>query len=171
MRTARIMRPAFTLLEMMISITILSVIMIFLYASVNTLQDSNRFYGKKVESMVTRQQLMETLYLDFSLLASETYEIVDESKAFHSVLLQTKHSNHHRFMPYVAYIVNDDVLYRLESLDPITLPLNADLDVHVDVLAKVKSFLVYKTATHSLIYLKDMQDRVELLKVRILDEK
>ena len=171
MRALRSAKPAFTLIEMMISISILSVIMIFLYGSLNSLQKSNAFYGRELEEMASRHQLIKTLYLDFSLLQPEGYEIIDESKAFHSVLMQTSHSHHQRFMPYVAYIVKEKILYRLESLDPITFPLNADADLHVDVLARVEEFLVYKNPTHTLIYLKDSHNEVELLKVRTLNEK
>lgn len=167
----RPLKSAFTLMEMMISITILSVIMVFLYGSLNTLQTSNTFYGKKLESMVSRQELIKTLYLDFSLLQPESYSIIDESKEFHSVLMQTNHSNHRRFMPYVAYIEKEHMLYRLESLSPITLPIATDSDIQVDLLAKVNAFRVYKTPTHSLIYIKDEHDEIELLKVRILNEQ
>ena len=53
-------RRAFTLIEMMIAITLFSVVMIFLYQSVASLGKSNRFYGEKLEAITTEQFLLKT---------------------------------------------------------------------------------------------------------------
>ena len=43
------MRKAFTLIELMISVSILSIMMIFLYKSYASVNMSNKFYEKEVE--------------------------------------------------------------------------------------------------------------------------
>jgi len=163
-------RTAFTLMEMMISIAILSVMMVFLYGSLSSLQKSNIFYGEKLHSIEDNLEISKTLFLDFSLLITSTYEIIDVSKQFDSVIFQSTHSNHHRFMPYIAYIEREGHLYRLESFEKIILPLASDKDMNVDDLGAISSFKVYKNSSHTLIYLKDKKDALTLLKVRILNE-
>jgi prepilin-type N-terminal cleavage/methylation domain-containing protein len=50
-------RHAFTLIEMMIAITLFSVVMIFLYQSMATLDKSNRFYSDKLQEISTEQSV------------------------------------------------------------------------------------------------------------------
>jgi prepilin-type N-terminal cleavage/methylation domain-containing protein len=108
-------RRAFTLIEMMIAITLFSVVMIFLYQSVASLGKSNRFYGDKLEVITTEQLLLKTLYLDLALSVPNTDQIVSINKNEDIVLMQTSHIIHTHVMPYVAYFIKDKHLYRIES--------------------------------------------------------
>ena len=82
-------RHAFTLIEMMIAITLFSVVMIFLYQSMASLDKSNRFYGDKLQSISTEQSLFKTLYLDLALSESNVGEIININKNEDIVLMQT----------------------------------------------------------------------------------
>ncbi|MDF1883046.1 prepilin-type N-terminal cleavage/methylation domain-containing protein [Sulfurimonas sp. SAG-AH-194-C21] len=145
------MRKAFTLIELIISIVILTIIMIFLYKSYAAINKSNILLSNEVQKISQVELLKEVIFKDFSVaISSETntsiVTILNQSKREDVVFLQTSNSIHKRINPYVAYVVNDKRLYRLESLKPFReYPLVLDSEFVVDELGKVKSFRVYKS--------------------------
>ena len=58
-------KKAFTLLEVLISITIFSIIIIFLYQSLEITQKSNNFYSDKLELKQDDNSLKKMFFLDF----------------------------------------------------------------------------------------------------------
>ncbi len=169
------MRKAFTLIELLISIVILSIIMLFLYKSYSQLNMSNKIYTKKVQEIKKSERIKEILYLDFAVSKYGSVTILNQEKNEDVVFLQTTHSIHKRFNPYVAYIVKEKKLYRLESLKPFKeYPLVSDSEFVSDFLGEVKSFRVYapKDATKR-VYLVhiDFKDENEvLLKIKAFNE-
>jgi len=169
------MRKAFTLIELMISIAILSIIMIFLYKSYAELNLSNKIYTKKLEEIKKIELIKKVIYLDFSLSKYKDVNITHQDKIEDTVFFQTTHSIHNRINPYVAYIVKDKKLYRLESLKPIVeYPLVADSEFISDFLGEVKSFRVYSaTDPTKAKYLVEIDFEIEndiLLKIKPLNE-
>ena len=73
------MRKAFTLIELLISITILSIMMLFLYKSYASLNHSNSFYKKEVQQIKDQQLLKKVLFLDFSLVLGQSATILNEN--------------------------------------------------------------------------------------------
>ena len=152
------MKKAFTLIELLISIVILSILVLFLYQSYASLNRSNDTLAQQREKITKEELLRKTLYLDFSVAFVPTIKILHQSKTKDVVFLQSPHSVHDRINPYIAYIVKDKTLYRLESLKPFKkYPLTSDSDFVVDTLGKVKIFRVYKS--------KDKKNEVYLLHV------
>ena len=74
------MRKAFTLIELVISISILSIIMIFLYKSYASLNTSNRFYKKEVSQIKSQQLKKRVLFLDFTLAVDKSVKILNQDK-------------------------------------------------------------------------------------------
>lgn len=139
------MRKGFTLIEMMISITILSIMMIFLYESYASINRSNRFYKKETTKLVESSELKKIFYLDLSLAHYKSIQILNQEKDEDVVFFQTSHSLHQRINPYVAYIKKDSKLYRLESLKPFKeYPLGVDDDYVVDELGDIDLLRLYK---------------------------
>lgn len=161
-------RHAFTLIEMMIAITLFSVVMIFLYQSMASLDKSNRFYGDKLQSISTEQSLFKTLYLDLALSESNVGEIININKNEDIVLMQTRHVVHTHVMPYVAYLVKKNHLYRVESSAKLSYPFESNLNVLIDDFGEVKKFRLYKNSTHFLLHL-NFDGQESLLKIRHLD--
>ncbi len=149
------MRKAFTLIELLISITILSIMMLFLYKSYASLNLSNKFYKNELSQIKDEQLIKKVVFLDFSLALSHSTTILNQDKKEDAVLMQSSNSLHKMYNPYIAYIVNNSKLYRLESFKKLTYPLNAGSDFSVDFLGEVNSFRIYKsnedntTATHN----------------------
>ena len=168
------MKKAFTLIEMLISITILSIMMIFLYKSYALLNISNSFYKKELRSIKNLQLKKKVIFLDFSLALQGKTKILNQETIEDVVFMQSSNSVHKRFNPYIAYIVKDSKLYRLESLYEFKeYPLSFDNEFIVDYLGEVNSFRVYKskdsTKESYLIHVEFKEDEEVLLKVKVLE--
>ena len=162
-------RNAFTLIEMMISITLFSVIMIFLYQSMATIDKSNRFYGDKLERIETEEALIKTLFLDLSLSLSNSGEIQGINKNEDMLFLQTSHVLHTHVMPYVVYFVKEKHLYRVESATKLSYPFESNINALIDDFGPIEKFRLYKNSTHFLLHLKTKGSEETLLKIRHLN--
>ena len=140
-------RRGFTLIEVMISISILSIMMIFLYQSYASLNRSNSFYKNEVKSIVDRDIVKKIIYLDLTLALHNSVKILNQEKDEDVLFFQSSHSLHKNFNPYIAYIKKDSKLYRLESLKLFKeYPLGVDSEFSVDFLGVIDSFRVYKSS-------------------------
>lgn len=138
------MRKAFTLVELMVSIAILSIIILFLYKSYAELTLQNKHYTKAIEKIRHYQKLKKLLYLDILLSKEATVRIEKEDAKIDFVFFQTKNSVFDRINPYVAYIVKEQKLYRVESLTPLTMPLSTEQrDLDIMLLGEVKHLRLY----------------------------
>ncbi len=169
------MRKAFTLIELMISISILSIMMIFLYKSYASVNMSNKFYKKKVELIKSQQLKKKIIFLDFSLASAKSTAIINQDKNEDSIFLQSSNSMHKLYNPYVTYIVKDSKLYRLESLKAFFQhELSQGVEFSAECFGEVNSFRVYKSSEKKkeiyLIHIDFKDDENILLKVKVLNE-
>ncbi len=172
----RSVRSAFTLIELMVSISILSIMMIFLYQSYSAINSSNKNLKHEIRGITGAQKLKKVIYLDFSLALHKSVKILNQDAKEDVVFFQSSNSMHQRYEPYIAYIVKEDKLYRLESLKEFKeYPLSMDSEFDVDYLGEVDSFRVYKSSNDKKeLYLlhaefKNFEDI--LLKIKVLNEK
>ena len=168
-------RAAFTLIEMMIAITILSIMMLFLYKSYANLNISNTNLKQETSRVLKIQEIKKVIYLDFLTALYHSTTIINREKNEDFVVLQTSHSIHQRFNPYITYMVKNKNLYRLESLKRFTeYELVSDSEFDIDYIGKVNSFRLYKSKEQDkemyLVHIdfKDM-DNI-LLKIKLLNE-
>jgi len=162
-------RSAFTLIEMMIAISLFSVVMIFLYQAMATIDKSNVFYTNKLQEIDTEQELYKTIYLDLTLSQPNTVEINDISKEVDMLFMQTSHVIHTHVMPYIVYFVKDKHLYRVESANRLTYPFESNINVLIDDYGLIKKFRVYKNSTHFLVQININGKDDNLMKVRHLN--
>lgn len=167
------MRKAFTLIELMVSISILSIIMIFLYKSYASLNQSNGFYKKEASFIKSEQLKKRVLFLDFSLALGNSVKIINQDTKEDIVFLQSSNSIHKRYNPYIAYIFKDSKLYRLESLREFKdYPLSADAEFSVEYFGEADSFRVYKSNNKDkelfLVHIDFKEDEDILLKIKVL---
>lgn len=139
-------RRAFTLIELLISVSILSIMIVFLYKSYASLNHSNNIYKKKSLEIKSHQIKKKVIFLDFSLLLSKEVKILNQDKYEDIAFFQSSNSLHKRYNPYIAYIIKNSKLYRLEALKEFTTyPLTSQNLFNVDYFGEVNSFRVYKS--------------------------
>jgi prepilin-type N-terminal cleavage/methylation domain-containing protein len=139
-------RSGFTLIELMISITILSIMMIFLYQSYASLNRSNAFYKKEVHKILDKDVIKKIIYLDIALSLHKSIVILNQEKDEDVVFFQTSNSLHKNYNPYVAYVKKDAKLYRLESFHKFKeYPLSVQDQFSVDYMGEIESFRLYKS--------------------------
>ncbi|WP_188108593.1 PulJ/GspJ family protein [Sulfurimonas lithotrophica] len=171
------MRSAFTLIELLISITILSILMLALYKAYDALNISNEIYKEKSQAIKSIELKKRTIYLDFALSVKKddkdrvTYLEKDTEEDI--VTFAGSNSIHKRYNPYITYLVKNKILYRVESLQEIKeYPFAADIRADIDVMGEVKKFKVFKSKNND-SYLIDARFKDEnniLLKVKALNE-
>ncbi len=163
------MRKAFTLIEMMIAISILSIMIIFLYESYASLNISNKFYKKELHDIKSKQLKKRVLYLDFSLAFSGSIKTLNQDNKIDIIFLQSKNSMHKRYNPYIAYIIKNSKLYRLESLRKFSLfPLSIDTKFSAEYFGEIENFRVYKSKFDEsyLLHVKFKSENDILLKIK-----
>ncbi len=173
-------RKAFTLIELMVSITILSVMMLFLYKSYASLNRSNSFYKAELNHIKSEKLKKRVIFMDLSLALVNSMKIINQDKNEDVLFLQSSNSIHKRYNPYIAYILKDKRLYRLESLKEFKeYPLSSDSEFYADDFGEVESFRVYKSTkkidkTIPELYLVHIDFKSEndvLLKIKVLNEQ
>lgn len=150
--------------------------MLFLYKSYAALNDSNRVLKRELSSITNIQNIKKIIYLDFSLALFNTTKIDNRDKKEDFVFLQSSHSIHKRYNPYVTYIVKEKKLYRLESLKKIsTYELPAESEFDIDYLGEVNSFRLYKsldkTKEFYLVHIDFKRMENLLMKIKVLNEE
>ena len=148
--------------------------MIFLYKSYAALNNSNALLVSETQQLHKTEMIKKSIYFDFTTAISKSIKILNQDSKEDVVFMQTKNSLHKRINPYVAYIMKEKFLYRLESLKPFTdYPLGTDSDFVVDKLGKVKIFRTYQSRdTKDQLYLVHIlfEDKREiLLKMKVLN--
>ena len=148
-------RNAFTLIEVLISIALLSFVLLALYKSVNTLQSSNRQLFDYIEKADLEKKATETMFLDIAgsdgnlSIAGDEYSRLCLEKSVNSL--------YGRPVAKVCWVVSKEegnTLLRSEGLD-YTLPLNSDDMVSVDaVMENIDLFRVYRNKESVLVLLR-----------------
>jgi len=145
---------AFTLIEMLISVTIFSVMVLYLYRTYSSLNLSNGNLKVEVNKIKKIDAIRKLIFLDTTLALQGKITIVNREKNEDFVFFQSSHSIHRRFNPYIVYMVKNAHLYRLESLKKMeSYDLPSDAAFSIDDLGAVKSFRIYKSTTKDLRYL------------------
>lgn len=113
---------AFTLVEMVISITLMGLVLFLVYESIDTISLSNSL-TKEIQNTQAYKNRRITL-LKEDLFNATDINITVNSK-YSVVKLQTQNSVHGIIYPFVVWLVakKDNTLVRLESAQAINLPL------------------------------------------------
>jgi len=137
---------AFTLIEVLISITLLSLVLMALYKSADILRNSNLHLFKYLQKSSNSLKGSKTLYMD--LMHADYNITINSEKKFHRLTIEnTTHSLYGQGQSKVVWLVhkNENTLLRLEG-GKYNLPLRNEEKVEVDVIAEnIKLFKIYKS--------------------------
>jgi prepilin-type N-terminal cleavage/methylation domain-containing protein len=134
----KIKKGAFTIIEMMISIALFSIIMIFLYQALDMTKKSNNFYGKKLNQIEEKTNIKKLLFQD--LINSDGNITIDTTKDDNTILeFKTSNLYHNPFYTNVTYFVSKKHnLIRCESSDKFdkNKVYNFTDDAYIDIVDK-----------------------------------
>jgi len=145
------LKPAFTLIEVMVSVVLLSLMITYLYNALGVLQNSNSSLLSKEKQLDTRDFLFSLLYKDLFESRSATVTST-QSKDFDILKIKTANSLHDITTPNVMYVVvkEEKKLIRIESTKTFALPIPMEsmYMLHADEVAKeVEFFKIYSESS------------------------
>jgi hypothetical protein len=144
------MRRAFTLLELVISVTLTLFLFVVMINVINSLKNTEKSLNIK------KDYFIKTIYYDI-MNAKKISIVKGLDNNFNRIYLKTANSLYGFIEPYVLWVVKGRNLYRIESKDVINLPGEFK---HFDEFSKnVKIFRVYEKKGKYLVFLKDKKDR------------
>lgn len=160
------MKKGFTLIEVVISVAIISLLILTSYGGIATLKKSNEVYENSFLNIEKRTKIYKTIFFDLtqstnvSLIKQETSDIlIDDNNKFDQLYAQTVHSHFGIINPYIAYRVKDKKLYRLELNKKIPTTIDNDVLKHIkfEIVAEdIKNFKVFASKNSFLILLNDL---------------
>ncbi len=146
-------KRAFTLLEVLISITLLSLVLMALYRSADILRNSNKNLFKNLKNTSQSIKGAKTLYLD--LIESDGNLTITHIKKFHSIGIErTKHSLYGLYKSKVVWLIykEDNTLLRIEG-NNYDLPLKDRDNVNIDVINRnMELFKVYPNKKNNKVF-------------------
>lgn len=119
------MKKAFTLLELIISITLFMIIVVFLYKTLDQTKYSNNLFFNKQE-LLKQSNYLHNIFLEDIAEASSITVIYDKNKNA-IVKIVTDNSYHNSFFNNITYILGaTNKLVRIESMKSFNTELKDD---------------------------------------------
>ncbi len=139
-------QAGFTIVEVLISITLLSLVLMALYKSADLMRASNLHLFNYLQKANTSLKGSATLYKD--LMHAEHNITINTEEKFHRLTIEnTTHSLYGLAQAKVTWLVykKDNVLLRIEG-GKYTIPLKNEEHVEIDIINKnLELFKVYKS--------------------------
>lgn len=151
-------KKSFTLIELLISIALTAIIMVFLYQSMHNVNKTNKFYEKRLDNYSKKNELVFLLYND--ILSSKQHDTSVTKTAINNnvvlFIMKSKHSIKGFSNPYVSYVLikKKKVLFRLETTTKPILPMSQEdiFRARANIFNNVSAFSVHQNKKEFLIY-------------------
>lgn len=156
------MKKSFTLLELLISITLFSIIVVFLYKTIDQTKYSNNLFSDKEQALKEDNNLHDIFLEDIA--ESSNITISSDKNKNSIVKIVTNNTYHNAFFNNITYLINSSKkLVRVESyqafneLEPITL--NFEANSYIDILLEDIQFFELKNSGVNYNFLLKQKDR------------
>lgn len=156
------MKKSFTLLELLISITLFSIIVVFLYKTIDQTKYSNNLFSDKEQALKESNHL-HNIFLE-DIAESSNITISSDKNKNSIVKIVTNNTYHNAFVNNITYLINSSKkLVRVESyqafneLQPMTLDFEANS--YIDILLEDIEFFELKNSGVSYNFLLKQKDR------------
>jgi len=165
---------AFTLIEVLISITLLSLVLMALYKSADILRNSNLHLFRYLEKSSNVLKGSQTLYMD--LMHSDHNITINKENKFHRLTINhTTHSIHGLAHAKVVWLVykEKNTLLRIEG-GAFHMPLKSEERVDIDIIGNhLELFKIYKSKkkTKVLAMIKTKGQEPQIFMTQNLPEK
>ncbi|MEA3290246.1 MAG: prepilin-type N-terminal cleavage/methylation domain-containing protein [Campylobacterota bacterium] len=108
-------RKAFTLVEILVSITLFSIIVLFLYQTLDITKQSNDFYTKHLDEKQLQNHIKKILFMDI-MHSKENSVKISKDKDNNTILtMETTNTYHNPFFNHITYLLIDGELIRMET--------------------------------------------------------
>lgn len=155
------MKKSFTILELIISITIFMIIIIFLYKVLDQTKFSNNLLALKEKTLQKSNDLHNLLLEDVSESTKINVFVTKEKTAI--VKIYTTNSYHNPFYKYVTYMIgSNNKLLRIESLNEFLnekTPIEFFDNAYIDILMENIELFELKNSGSTYIFLIKQKDK------------
>ncbi len=164
------MKKAFTLLEVVISITIFMILLIFLYKTLDQTKHSNQQFSKYSENLKYKNELND-IFLEDILESKSKIEIKKDNDKNSLLRFESSNSYHNSFFNHITYMISsNDKLIRIESKDKFNLA-ETQIDFYdysfIDVLLEdIEYFEVKengKKSNHNYVFVIKQKDKERII--------
>lgn len=149
------MKKSFTILELMISITIFMIVIVFLYKVLDQTKFSNNLLSNKEKLLTKSNNLHNILLEDISESTKINITITKEKTAI--VKIETTNTYHNSYYKYVTYMIgSNSKLLRIESLKVFeneNTPIEFFENAYIDILMEDIELFEVKNSDLSYIFL------------------
>lgn len=162
------MKKAFTLLEVTISITLFMILVLFLYKALDQTKHTNDIFEKKKEVVKEANSINKILLEDIAEIKSPIKIVFDDDKNS-IVRFKSNNTYHNGFLNNITYLISSNSkLVRIESSDEFKMQ-NSLLDfyenAYIDILLEdIEFFEVKDTKNEVLFIIKQKNKERELYK-------
>ena len=144
------MKKSFTLVEVLMSVAIMSVLFLAMSNIIGNLKISKSVIKDKTNFEKKKEILIKVLYSD--IINAKQFQIINKDKKFFELKLKTKNSLYDLIEPYVVWYVskNQNSLIRTESY----MPIKKDNFYYIDKFASnLDKFKIFKKNGKYFIYI------------------
>lgn len=148
------MKKAFTLVEVMVSIAIFMVLILFLYKTLDQAKYSNKQFSKQKDTIEKQNNLNNILIEDIAEIKSKNITITKDRNSNSIVSFKTNNTFHNPYYQYITYLIDSNKhLVRMESRYPFDSKKKLKVDffkyVYIDILLDDIEYFVIKVQKSS----------------------
>jgi len=166
----------FTLIEVLISLSVFFIILLFLYKTLDLTKHSSSFYKNKLEVMRENNDFKNIFYQDFAnadLSSTKDKYFLKEDKNENSIIsYKSTNTYHNPFFTNITYFLsNQGDLLRVESKNPLKREGENYQDSYIDILKKnINIFKLKKiNSTTFVLAIKQKNKNASYLSLKILN--